>query len=52
MSEYPQEDNMFMYFNIYLQGGDVPPEMRAEFEAFELANTSLPEEPLSDDSQM
>ncbi len=52
MQEYTQEDKMFMYFNIYLQGGDVPSEMRAEFEAFELDNTGLPEEPLGNDSQM
>jgi hypothetical protein len=49
MQEYSQEDKMFLYFNVYLQGGDVPADLKAEFAEFELARTGLPKEPVSDD---
>lgn len=49
MQEYSQEDKMLLYFNVYLQGGEVPADLKAEFAEFELVRTGLPTEPVSDD---
>ena len=48
MQENTQEDKNFMYFNVYLQGGDVSPDLKAAFEEYDASKTGLPKEPISD----